>query len=204
LFHNNHDGTFTDVSAKAGVQNDRWVMAARLPTTDNDGWPDIYVNNYGKNRLYHNNHDGTFTDVAEKAGVTLGNWSPGSAWGDYDGDGLLDLYVTGYVHFDRDNLPIGAGQGGRVFLLPVSREAVNCGPRGLQWRADHLFAQQTATAPYTDVTVKAGVGDKAPLLRIHSRSLSVSKGTASRTWVVGNDFGAQASCISIRGTDLRG
>ncbi len=107
LFRNNHDGTFTDVSAQAGVQNDRWGYGCSVADYDNDGWPDLYVGNYGKNRLYHNNHDGTFTDVAEKAGVTLGNWSPGSAWGDYDGDGLLDLYVTGYVHFDRNNLPIG-------------------------------------------------------------------------------------------------
>jgi hypothetical protein len=101
LFHNNHDGTFTDVAAKAGVTNDRWGYGVSIADYDNDGWPDMYVGNYGKNRLYHNNHDGTFTDVAETAGVALGNWSPGSSWGDYDGDGLLDLYVTGYVHFDR-------------------------------------------------------------------------------------------------------
>jgi hypothetical protein len=88
LFRNNHDGTFTDVAAKAGVTNDRWGYGVSIADYDNDGWPDMYVGNYGKNRLYHNNHDGTFTDVAEKAGVALGNWSPGSAWGDFDGDGL--------------------------------------------------------------------------------------------------------------------
>src|SRR6266478_7782609 len=70
LFHNNHDGTFTDVTAKAGVANERWSFGVAVGDYDNDGWPDIYVTNYGKNRLYHNNHDGTFTDVAEKAGVT--------------------------------------------------------------------------------------------------------------------------------------
>ena len=102
LFHNNHDGTFTDVAAKAGVTNDRWGFGVAVADFDNDGWPDIYVTNLGKNRLYHNNHDGTFTDVAEKAGVTLGNWSTGATWGDYDGDGRLDLFVPGYVHFDRD------------------------------------------------------------------------------------------------------
>ena len=71
LFHNNHDGTFTDVTDKAGVSNQRWGFGVAVGDYDNDGWPDIYVANYGSNRLYHNNHDGTFTDVAEKAGVTL-------------------------------------------------------------------------------------------------------------------------------------
>ncbi len=72
LFRNNHDGTFTDVSQKAGVQNDRWGYGCSVADYDNDGWPDLYVGNYGKNRLYHNNHDGTFTDVAEKAGCGAG------------------------------------------------------------------------------------------------------------------------------------
>src|SRR5216684_227051 len=71
LFHNNHDGTFTDVTEKASVANERWGFGVAVADYDNDGWPDIYVANYGKNRLYHNNHDGTFTDVAEKAGVAL-------------------------------------------------------------------------------------------------------------------------------------
>ena len=106
LFHNNHDGTFTDVAAKAGVTNDRWGFGVAIGDYDNDGWPDIFVCNFGKNRLYHNNHDGTFTDVAEKAGVTLGNWSDGATWGDYDGDGRLDLFVSGYVHYDLDHQPI--------------------------------------------------------------------------------------------------
>src|ERR1700756_1549745 len=105
LFHNNHDGTFTDVAAQAGVTNDRWGFGVTIGDYDNDGWPDIFVANYGKNRLYHNNHDGTFTDVAEKAGVTLGNWSDGATWGDYDGDGRLDLFVSGYVHYDLDHEP---------------------------------------------------------------------------------------------------
>jgi enediyne biosynthesis protein E4 len=71
LFHNNHDGTFTDVSAKAGVTNDRWGFGCAVADYDNDGYPDLYVSNYGKNRLYHNKHDGTFEDVAEKAKVTV-------------------------------------------------------------------------------------------------------------------------------------
>jgi hypothetical protein len=78
LFHNNHDGTFTNVAAKAGVENDRWGFGVAVADYDNDGWPDLYVTNFGQNRLYHNNHNGTFTDVAQKAGVALGNWSTGA------------------------------------------------------------------------------------------------------------------------------
>jgi len=91
LFRNNHDGTFTDVAEKAGVTNDRWGFGVAVGDFDNDGWPDMVVTNYGKNRLYRNYHDGTFADVAEKAQITLGNWSAGASWGDYDGDGRLDL-----------------------------------------------------------------------------------------------------------------
>ncbi len=159
LFHNNHDGTFTDVAAKAGVTNDRWGYGVSVADYDNDGWPDLYVGNYGKNRLYHNNHDGTFTDVAEKAGVTLGNWSPGSAWGDYDGDGRLDLYVTGYVHFDRDNLPVAGTKAVGYAFCQYRGVAVNCGPRGLRGEPDHLF-HNNGDGTFTDVTVRAGVEDK--------------------------------------------
>lgn len=87
LFHNNHDGTFTNIATKAGVTNDRWGVGVAVGDYDNDGWPDLYVTNLGKNRLYHNDHNGTFTDVAEKAGVALGGWSTGPTFGDYDGDG---------------------------------------------------------------------------------------------------------------------
>ncbi|HEY1986617.1 MAG TPA: CRTAC1 family protein [Terracidiphilus sp.] len=159
LFRNNHDGTFTDVAAKAGVTNDRWGYGVSVADYDNDGWPDMYVGNYGKNRLYHNNHDGTFTDVAEKAGVALGNWSPGSSWGDYDGDGLLDLYVTGYVHFDRDNLPIAGTKAVGYANCQYRGAAVNCGPRGLPGEPDHLF-HNNGDGTFTDVTKKAGVEDK--------------------------------------------
>jgi len=159
LFHNNHDGTFTDVSKQAGVQNDRWGYGCSVADYDNDGWPDIFVGNYGKNRLYHNNHDGTFTDVAEKAGVALGNWSSGSAWGDYDGDGRLDLYVSGYVHFDRDNLPIAGTKAVGYAQCEYRGESVNCGPRGLLGEPDHLF-HNNGNGTFTDVTEKAGVVDK--------------------------------------------
>ncbi|HEY2859723.1 MAG TPA: CRTAC1 family protein [Terracidiphilus sp.] len=159
LFRNNHDGTFTDVSKEAGVQNDRWGYGCSVADYDNDGWPDLYVGNYGKNRLYHNNHNGTFTDKAEEAHVALGNWSPGSAWGDFDGDGRLDLYVTGYVHFDRDNLPIAGTKAVGYANCQYRGANINCGPRGLLGEPDHLFHQK-ADGTFDDVTVKAGVEDK--------------------------------------------
>jgi hypothetical protein len=159
LFHNNHDGTFTDVTEKAGVSNDRWGFGVAVADYDNDGWPDIYVSNYGKNRLYHNNHDGTFTDVAEKAGVALGGWSTGATWGDYDRDGLLDLFVPGYVHYHLDH-PILAGKGG-VPEGACQYRGVNvfCGPRGLLGEGDHLF-HNNGDGTFTDVSAKAGVADR--------------------------------------------
>jgi len=158
LFHNNHDGTFTDVAAQAGVTNDRWGYGVAIGDFDNDGWPDIAVTNWGKNRLYHNNHDGTFTDVAEKAGIELGNWSSGVTWGDYDGDGKLDLFIAGYIHFDRNNLPYS---GNKVvgYAQCLFRGVVGmCGPRGLEGEPDHLF-HNNGDGTFTDVSVKAGVND---------------------------------------------
>jgi hypothetical protein len=158
LFHNNHDGTFTDVTDKAGVTNEGWGFGVAVGDYDNDGWPDLYVANYGKNRLYHNNHDGTFTDVAEKAGVTLGGWSTGPTWGDYDHDGFLDLFVPGYVKFDV-NHPPQAGKDG-VAASSCQFRGVNamCGPRGLPGESDHLF-HNNGDGTFTDVSSKAGVSD---------------------------------------------
>jgi len=159
LFHNNHDGTFTDVAEKAGVTNDRWGFGVAIGDFDNDGWPDMYVSNYGKNRLYRNNHDGTFTDVAEKAGVQLGNWSAGATFGDYDRDGRLDLFVPGYVHYDLNNPP-AAGSSAVAFSSCRFRDVpVMCGPRGLQGEHDHLF-HNNGNGTFTDVSDHAGVSDK--------------------------------------------
>ena len=159
LFHNNHDGTFTDVTEKAGVANERWGFGVAVADYDNDGWADIYVANFGKNRLYHNNHDGTFTDVAEKAGVTLGGWSTGPTWGDYDHDGLVDLFVPGYVKFDPDHPPV-AGKNGIPLSACQFRGAgpLMCGPRGLPGESDHLF-RNNGDGTFTDVSKKAAVSD---------------------------------------------
>src|ERR1700683_1915166 len=158
LFHNNHDGTFTDVAEKAGVANDRWGFGVAVGDYDNDGWPDLYVANFGKNRLYHNNHDGTFTDVAEKAGVTLGNWSTGATFGDYDGDGWLDLFVPGYVHYDLDHPPVPGSKEVGFSACEFRGMKVMCGPRGLKGEPDHLF-HNNGDGTFTEVSVKAGVAD---------------------------------------------
>ena len=159
LLHNNHDGTFTDVTEKAGVANERWGFGVAVADYDNDGWSDIYVANYGKNRLYHNNHDGTFTDVAEMAGVALRGWSAGPTWGDYDRDGLVDLFVPGYVKFDAEHPPM-AGQAG-VSASACQFRGVSflmCGPRGLPGEGDHLF-HNSGDGTFIDVSKKAGVSD---------------------------------------------
>ena len=159
LFHNNHDGTFTDVAAKAGVTNDRWGFGVAIGDFDNDGWPDIFVANYGKNRLYRNNHNGTFTDVGEKAGITLGNWSDGATWGDYDGDGRLDLFVSGYVHYDLNHQPTATDGSVPFAFCQLHGAPVMCGPHGLQGEPDHLF-HNNGDGTFTDVSEKAGVADK--------------------------------------------
>jgi hypothetical protein len=185
LFHNNHDGTFTDVAAKAGVTNDRWGFGVAIADYDNDGWPDIFVSNWGKNRLYHNNHDGTFTDVAEKAGVQLGNWSTGATWGDFDGDGRLDLFVPGYVHFDRNNLPTGGESGVSNTYCTFRGVLVNCGPRGLKGEPDHLF-RNNGDGTFSDVSEKAGVADKPGYYGLSSLFVDINN-DGKADLLVGND-----------------
>ncbi|HET9088178.1 MAG TPA: CRTAC1 family protein [Acidobacteriaceae bacterium] len=158
LFHNNHDGTFTDVAEQAGVTNGRWGFGVAVGDFDNDGWPDLFVSNFGKNRLYRNNHDGTFTDIAEKAGVGLGNWSTGATFGDYDGDGRLDLFVPGYIHYDLKNPPVPGSQAVNYSDCSFRGVSVMCGPRGLQGERDHLF-HNNGDGTFTDVSEKAGVSD---------------------------------------------
>ncbi|HYX42903.1 MAG TPA: CRTAC1 family protein, partial [Pyrinomonadaceae bacterium] len=102
LYRNNGDGTFTDVTERAGIANSMWGMGLAVGDYDNDGWPDLYVTGYGASKLYRNNHDGTFTDVTEKAGVNNKQWGASAAFFDYDNDGYLDLYVANYLKFDPD------------------------------------------------------------------------------------------------------
>ncbi|MGA8728528.1 MAG: VCBS repeat-containing protein, partial [Terracidiphilus sp.] len=163
LFHNNHDGTFTDVTASAGVANDRWGTGCVVGDYDNDGWPDLYVTNVGASRLYHNNRNGTFTDVAVHAGVALDEGSSdvaidhtGATFGDYDGDGNLDLFVAGYIDLDLKNAPLTGSKTAGYDYCQYRAVQVMCGPRGLQGAHDHLF-RNNGDGTFTDVGKKLGV-----------------------------------------------
>jgi hypothetical protein len=119
LYHQKPDGTFEDVTEKAGLQGVGYGMGVAVGDYDNDGYEDLFVTAYGGNKLYHNNGDGTFTDVTEKAGVGGSGWSTSAAWVDLDGDGLLDLVVLRYVKWDFDDIYCGIHkEGGRDYCHP--------------------------------------------------------------------------------------
>ena len=153
LYHNNHDGTFTDVTTKAGLAATGWGQGACVGDYDNDGWEDLYVTYYGKNRLYHNDH-GVFTEVAEKAGVAGSGkaWGTGCAFVDYNHDGRLDLMVANYVDFNIATTPV-PGQGSSCVWKGV---AVMCGPRGLPG-AKNILYQNRGDGTFVDVTAKAHI-----------------------------------------------
>jgi hypothetical protein len=182
LFHNNREGTFTDVTAGAGVANRGWGQGACTGDIDNDGDEDLYVTNFGLNRLYRNDGGGRFTEVAAAAGVALGGWSTGCAFGDYDGDGRLDLFVAGYIVLDLERLPPAPSAAARAKDGPPDASTAQaagrmqapyragatecryrgqpamCGPRGLKGAPDHLF-RNLGDGTFADASVKAGVAD---------------------------------------------
>ncbi len=154
LYRNNHDGTFTDVTEKAGlVDATGWGQGVCVGDYDNDGWPDLYVTYYGTNRLYHNEH-GVFKLVGEKAGVA-GNgkeWGAGCAFVDYDRDGHLDLMVANYVDFDVTTAP---APGDRPSCM-WKGAPVMCGPRGLPHHKNILYHNR-GDGTFEDVSVKAHI-----------------------------------------------
>jgi len=153
LYRNNHDGTFTDVTVKAGLLATGWGQGVCVGDYDNDGWEDLYVTYYGKNHLYHNDH-GVFTEVAEKAGVAGSGkaWGTGCAFVDYNRDGRLDLMVANYVDFNQSTTPI-PGEGSSCVWRGV---AVMCGPRGLP-RAKNILYENRGDGTFADVTAKAHI-----------------------------------------------
>jgi hypothetical protein len=119
LYHQKSDGTFEDVTEKAGLQGVGYGMGVAVGDYDNDGYEDLYVTAYGGNRLYHNNGNGTFSDVTEKAGVGASGWSTSAAWVDLDNDGLLDLVVLRYLKWDFKDIFCGEHREGyRAYCHP--------------------------------------------------------------------------------------
>ena len=155
LYHNNHNGTFTDVTDKAGVAYPCWAQGAVVGDYNNDGWPDLLVTCFGGVVLYRNNRDGTFTDVTEAAGLANDTmYATGAAFGDYDGDGWDDLFVSHYVDFHLDNM---ATFGSKDTCKYIGID-VQCGPRGLKGAPDNLY-HNNKNGTFTDVSKKAGVAD---------------------------------------------
>jgi hypothetical protein len=155
LYHNNHDGTFTDVTDKAGVGYPCWAMGAAVADVTNDGRPDLLISCFGGVVLYHNNGDGTFSDLTAKAGLSKDSgWATGATFGDYDGDGFPDLFVPHYVDLDFKNLP----QFGSAKTCEYHSIAVQCGPRGLKGSPDTLY-HNNGDGTFTEVAAQAGVQD---------------------------------------------
>ena len=153
LFRNNRDGTFTDVTAKAGVAHSGWGQGVCVGDYDNDGWDDLFVTYFGKNVLYHNNGDGTFTDVSQKAGVAGKGtrWNTGCAFVDYDRDGQLDLFVANYIDLDLATAPVP--ESGPCLYKSVM---VACGPPGLKGGKNILY-HNNGDGTFTDVSEAAGI-----------------------------------------------
>ena len=153
LYRNNHDGTFTDVTEKSGLNATGWGQGVCVGDYDNDGWEDLYVTYYGKNRLYHNDH-GVFTEVGEKSGVAGSgkDWGTGCAFVDYDRDGRLDLVVANYVDFDLSTAP-SPGDRPTCFWKGVP---VMCGPRGLAGSRNILYHNH-GDGTFEDVSTKAHI-----------------------------------------------
>jgi hypothetical protein len=155
LFHNNGDGTFTDVTAKAGLTVSGWGQGCCVGDYDNDGFDDLFVSYWGRDVLYHNNGDGTFTDVSEKAGVAgpASRWGAGCCFLDYDRDGLLDLFVASYVNFD----PASAPRPGQGEYCRYNEIAVPCGPLGFAGGTNVLYRNR-GDGTFEDVSERSGIG----------------------------------------------
>ena len=154
LFHNNRDGTFTDVTKKAGLTHSGWGQACCVGDYDNDGFDDLFVTYWGQNVLYRNNGDGTFTNVSEKAGVAGSGtcWGAGCCFLDYDRDGHLDLFVASYVNFD----PAKAPRPGQSAYCRYNDIPVPCGPQGFAGGTNILYRNR-GDGTFADVSESSGV-----------------------------------------------
>ncbi len=153
LYKNNRDGTFSDVTAKAGLARSGWAYGVTIGDYNNDGFEDIFITYWGQNVLYRNNGDGTFTDVTKEAGLAPDvRWGTGCTFVDYDRDGRLDLFISNYLKFDFKTVP-AAGQNASCNWKGIP---VNCGPRGLASET-HLLYQNNGDGTFKDVSGPSGV-----------------------------------------------
>ncbi len=150
LYRNNHDGSFTDITDKAGVAGGTFGMGVAAADYDGDGWVDLYVTSYGRNILYHNEGNGTFTDVAEKAGVAAPGWSTSAVWFDYDNDGRLDLFVSSFVVYEKSINILCTDE-------TLSRRYY-CVPRLFKPRPSHLF-HNDGGGKFTERSRESGIAD---------------------------------------------
>jgi len=153
LYKNNRDGTFTDVTAQAGLVHSGWGQAVCVGDYDNDGFDDLFISYFGKNVLYHNNGNGTFTDVTAKAGVATDGkrWNTGCAFVDYDRDGRLDLFVANYIDMDLATAPVP--ESGPCLYKGVM---VACGPPGMTGGKNILF-HNNGNGTFSDVSEASGI-----------------------------------------------
>lgn len=154
LYHNNRDGSFTDVTAKSGLGRTGWASAVTVGDYDNDGFEDLFTTYWGQNVLFRNNGNGTFTDVTSKTGLaTKGTrWGSGCAFVDYDRDGKLDLFVANYLKFDLANVP-EPGKGPNCLWKGIP---VNCGPKGLPTDTNLLY-HNNGDGTFKDVSDSSGI-----------------------------------------------
>jgi hypothetical protein len=182
LFHNNRDGTFTDVTGKAGLRRTGWGQGVCIGDYDNDGFDDLFVSYWGDNALYHNNGDGTFTDVTGKTGLVQkgahSRWNTGCCFLDYDRDGRLDLFVADYVNFDpKLSPPPGGNKLCRYYGIPVA-----CGPQGWGGGTNILYRNR-GDGTFEDVSAAAGVAKPAG---------PADPSVASDNWVPVGSYGMSA------------
>jgi hypothetical protein len=154
LYKNNRDGTFSDVTEKAGLRFTGWGSGVCVGDYNNDGWEDLFCTFYGQNKLYRNNGDGTFTDMTKQAGLEnfKTRWGAGCTFVDYNRDGHLDLFVSNYVQFDAAHIP----KPGQDVYCNWKGLPVNCGPRGLP-PGYHSLYRNNGDGTFTDVSVQAGI-----------------------------------------------